>query len=189
MAGALDPRRRGQVPAAVTAAGVFAVALAQDAVLAIVSLVGSISYAGQGLTYVGTIISQSATDTVVTSLPLAVGVFLSLWQFAPIDGSLRLAHVIARSLLAAGIGGLAAFVVAGLVNTGRTLVGGLEFAYTGGLGGGPFGDLLGAAFLALQSAAVTLVDTAAVVVLGGVLLWLWATHADRAHRVEGMPES
>ncbi len=47
----------------------------------------------------------------VTSLPFALGVFLSLWLVAPVAGELRIKQVISRSLLAVVIGAAVYFVV------------------------------------------------------------------------------
>ncbi len=172
------PITAGVRRAGVLAAGLLAVMLAQDLVLTVISLIGSVSYAGQGLTYVGTIVGQSASDAILTDVPFAGGVFLCLWQLAPVDAFLRLPRVVTRSLLAAGAGALAAFGIGALVNIARVLAGGIEFAYTRGLGGGPSGDVVGAVFIAVQSTADAFVSIAPVVVLGGVLLWLWTRRMD-----------
>jgi hypothetical protein len=55
-------------------------------------------------------------------LPFALGVFASLWLIAPVAAELRLAHVVTRSVLAAGIG--ASLIV--IVQTIRGSIGALS---------------------------------------------------------------
>lgn len=115
-------------------------------------------------------------------LPFAIGVFLSLWIVAPIQGTDRLTRVIGGSLLAVAVGAAAIFVVtffraaidrfdqsAGLVN-------GWVTGFTSGLGSAVDGALAYSLYNAVSLASSLVPLT----VLAGVLVWVWA----RAHPME-----
>lgn len=124
---------------------------------------------------------------VITVLPLVVGVFLSLWLLAPIAPELRVGHVIARSILAVGIGCTLAFITLAVI----AIVGSVSFAGT--IFGRSFpspvvsaGSIVAGLGAALSAALIKLVQVAPVGVLGGVLAWIWLTRHPAKHPVSGM---
>jgi hypothetical protein len=105
--------------------------------------------------------SIGITEALLIALPFAAGFFLGLWAIAPIDGSLRIGYVVARSILVTGIGATVVFVVNASFTLAVAAVS-LRFA------GVPLG-LAGA----LGSALGTLIVQLPLGVLAGILLWLW----------------
>lgn len=179
--------RRGATPAAITAAGVFAAMLLGGVLTALLSSVSSTSLAlGFDAGYLGSVWSEQLRLSLVTLLPFAVGVFLSLWQLAPIGPELRLAHVVTRALLAAAIGAACVIVVVVLLGALGAVVG-----LPGAIWGGP--STLGTAVESLGfrvldgvlGALRTLVAEATTVVLACVLLWGWLQRHPLAHDVAG----
>ena len=180
---AVDFRRKGLTAAALGAAGVLAVSLLQDIATAIISLIGAVGYslhAGGGRS---TVISASWFESLTTTLPFAAGVFVSLWQFAPIGGVLRLGHVVARSVLAAASGAAVVLAIGVVVNVARGVASFVEREYA--FVGDDASNLLLSVGFAVQTAALTFVAGVPLVVLSGFLLWLWTRSTDRDHRVEG----
>jgi hypothetical protein len=116
-----------------------------------------------------------AGETILTTaLPLAAGVFLSLWLLAPVAAELRLFHIIMRSILAVGIGSTLVFVVSALTATIALLVDQDSDRIPLALG------------LALQSALSTLISALPLGILAGVLAWVWLTARPPKHQVSGM---
>ena len=171
--------RRGLVVAAATSLIVFGTLLAQQVLSAVISL--ATVPAGSSF-FLPLVIEQETVTALTGSLPLSVGLFLSLWQIAPIGAELRLAHVLTRALLASGIGAaLVAFVwlaVAGVEAVGRLFdLATAEFALFA------FGS---AAFAGAQRAALAFVGMTPLILLAGVLLWLWLREHTRDYDVTGM---
>lgn len=171
--------RRGLVVAAVTSLIVFGTILAQQVLSALISLAavppGSSSF-------LPLVVERETVIALTGSLPLSVGLFLSLWQLAPIGAELRLAHVLTRALLASGIGAaLVAFVwlvVGGVEAVGRLFdPDAAEFALFA------FGS---AAFSGVQRAGHAFVETTPLFLLAGVLLWLWLREHRRDYDASGM---
>lgn len=179
----VDFRRRGLFAAALGSAGVLAVLLVQDIAMTIVWLLGSIGFSSTAGSALGSAIAGSWTQSLTTSLPFSIGVFVSLWQLAPIGAVLRLTHVITRSLLAAGIGAGAVLIVGTVINLvqGVTTFVDRDFAFVAS----DSRNLVVSLGYALQTAASTFVTVVPVVVLAGVLLWMWTRTTDREHPVEG----
>lgn len=158
-------RRPGALPAFVTAVGILAVLLVLSFVDAVLV---SVRFAiGQDAAYLGQIWWGQVVGLLAGPLPFAIGVFLGLWQVAPIAGSLRLAHVVTRAVLAGLIGAAVQWVI--------TVVVGFLIAL---VRAGWDGDL-GAHLEQLQvldlffNALHTFVSALPVVVLGAVFLWGW----------------
>lgn len=162
-------KRPGVVPAAIAGLGVFGVLLAIGFVQAVLATLSAVAWSSIAGDYLGQIWSDQLLSSLTGRLPFAVGVALCLWQVAPIAPTLRLAHVVTRSILAALFGG--AVVWLALV-TPQIIV---EVAST------PFqtpaGDVLGKLGLdALQDLFRALALTAGympVAVLAAILLWGW----------------
>jgi hypothetical protein len=154
-------QRPGALPALLTAVGILGFLLVQGF---LVSLFAALNLTGQtgSADTVGVLWARQLGESLAGPVPIALGVFVTFWQIAPIAPGLRLAHVVTRALLAATIGAvllwLASFIWFALL------------AVT--LGSGVFG--LGALALSLLwSSLSTLVTVIPVVVLGAVLLWGW----------------
>lgn len=144
-------RRPGVLPAALTALGILAVLLVLGLLrTGLTSLNPSTAPALPGPGGVSDWLLAALGGPVVTVL----GVFFTIWLIAPIVSGLRPIQVILRALLAALVGGVLLFLVSLL---------GLATAT-----GGP--DMLSA----LLSTLGVVVRIAPVVVLGGVLLWVWS---------------
>jgi hypothetical protein len=165
-------RRRGVVPALLTAVGILAYLVVSDFLSAVIS---SALFVGTGASAdLGALWVASAVATISSRLPFALGVFLAFWQIAPIAASLRLAHVVTRAVLAAVVGAVLSFAVAVAVLLLRALVA---------------GDLVGAtgsSVLGLVGTTLGLVLTLApLVVLGAILLWGWLQRHPRDYEVRG----
>ncbi|MET3768706.1 hypothetical protein ABIB15_001390 [Marisediminicola sp. UYEF4] len=171
--------RRGLVVAAVTALIVFGTILAQQVLSTLISLA---TVPAGSSSFLPLVVGQESVTALTGSLPLSVGLFLSLWQLAPIGAELRLAHVLSRALLASGIGAaLVAFVW--LVVGGVETVGRLFDSETAEFALFAFGS---AAFSGVQRAGLAFVETTPLILLSGVLLWLWLREHTRDYDVSGM---
>lgn len=166
-------QRPGALPALVTAAGILAFLLLQGF---LVSLFAALNLTGQtgSADTVGVLWARQLGQSLAGPVPIAIGVFVTFWQIAPIAPVLRLAHVVTRALLAATIGAVllwfASFVWFALLSIA--------------LGGGFFG--LGELALGLLwSSLSTLVSVIPVVVLGAVLLWGWLQRHPPKQAVKG----
>lgn len=159
-------RRPGALPALVTAAGILATLLVLNFVGALLT---TVQFAiGQDLQYAANVWWGEVRNLFAGPLPFAIGVFLGLWQVAPIAGSLRLAHVVTRALLAGLIGVAVQWVL--------TLVVGFVVALVSAGWSGDLGAYLGAMLspvALLFNALHTYVAAVPVVVLGAVFLWGW----------------
>lgn len=159
-------QRSGAVPAFLTSLGVFSFLLAQ-------SFISRLIRTAQTLTYGGEFADETLESIWAAELALAlggplffaIGVFLCLWQLAPIAGGLRLAHVVTRAVLAATVGAACLWVF-------RFFAGFIHIATTPELRAHPE-TIGGAAFDALMDSLITLVGLLPLVVLGAVFLWGW----------------
>jgi len=186
-------RRRGAWPALLTALGVAAFLVLQNVLSTLVTLIGLAGTPTQttvdGLqqlevVHVSDYIWQGVlTQTLIISLPLAFGVFVSFWILAPIGEELHLRFVVARSVLAGAIGAVIVFLVAIVA----TLVGSIE---SGGILSSwsisPYNDFLSSTLQSLNTALGSFVFALPLVILGGVLLWTWTRATDRDHDPSGI---
>lgn len=162
-------KRPGAAPAALTGLGVFAALLVlgfMQGVFAALSVVTGPTISGD---YAGQIWFGQLVSSLSGPLPFAVGVFVCLWQVAPIAPVLRLAHVVTRSILAALFGGAVIWIVIWAV---QLIVDVVAYApeFRGGALLGKLGpDALSTLFRALS---ITVQDLP-VAVLAGILLWGW----------------
>ena len=174
--------RRGLIAAAVTAGGVLATVLVQNALQSLVSLASYGRFEGA----LGIVIEGAWTAALTASVPLSIGVFLSLWQLAPIGAELRLGHVVTRALLATAVGAVIAFVVSSVIVLVQTVTSAASEVATRGVfelsSLSPGLGILGA----VTTAATAFIASVPLVVLACVLLWLWLRDHDREYPVEGM---
>lgn len=181
--------RRGFTPALITAAGVFAALLVYSAIQAILSSISATAFAFDPAVpgFLGTIWSAQLLGSLTSSLPFAVGVFLALWQVAPIGPELRLGHVVTRSLLAALAGTACVIIVVVVLSVVGSIAGagaswfGASFPDLGSALDGLWFTILNGVLSAIQA----LVEYAATVVLAGVLLWGWLQRHPPEHHVGG----
>lgn len=160
-------QRPGAVPALLTSVGVFAFLLAQNVAGRLIRSARD-AYYGNDLPGSDFASIWGSEFALALGVPLffSIGVFLCLWQVAPIVGGLRLAHVVTRAALAAAVGAACVWVY--------RLVAGLVLAATApGFGLDPADVLGGVAFDALMDSLGTLLTLLPLVVLGGVFLWGW----------------
>lgn len=173
---------RGALIAAIVALGVGVVLVAQQYLQSLITLIATLPYMDPPGFYL-----PSPGAVIVSFLPLVIGVFLSLWLLAPVAAELRVGHVVARSILAVGVGCTLVFVALGIV----AIVGSVSF--TGAIFGSSFPTpaVSGASIAsglgsALAQALIRFVEVAPVGVLGGVLAWIWLTRHPAKHPVSGM---
>jgi hypothetical protein len=162
-------KRPGVVPAALTGLGVLVALLVIGFVQSIFGALSLAATASIDSSYVGRIWFGQLVNSLTGPLPFAVGLFLCLWQVAPIAPTLRLAHVVTRSLLAALIGGGVMWIVFWVVQLVADVA---SFApeFQGGMVIGKLGpDAVEALFRALAVSTGYL----PVAVLAGILLWGW----------------
>ena len=162
-------KRPGVVPAALTALGVLVALLAIGFAQGVFTTLGVAATSTIVGDYAGQIWLAQLIGLLTGPLPFAVGIFLCLWQVAPIAPALRLAHVVTRSILAALLGGAVMWIVFWV---GQVIadVAGFAHEFQGAVLFGKLGpDAIGAAFRALSVTAGYL----PVAVLAGILLWGW----------------
>ena len=117
-------KRRGALPAFLTALGTGVFLAVQSVLSALVGLIG-VQQATTGLyeiDYTSLAIQGSLVSLLVTALPFVFGMFVSLWILAPIADELALRFVIARGILSGVIG----FVLVFITNLVLVLVGVFE---------------------------------------------------------------
>ncbi len=175
--------RRGVLAAAVVASVVLAIAALQRTLTTLVGVGAVIAQGYDGVGGIGgSLWLGTAIDTLTGALPFGIGVFLSLWLLAPIAAELRAAHVVARGLLAAAVGGaltVAVAVSAAMVGAARGLFPGLRFADV------PV-QLSSGFTTGLQHALLTVIDLLPLTVLVAILLWSWLTRHPNRHPVAGL---
>ena len=173
--------RPGVVPAFLTGLGVFVALLVIGFLQALFSTLSVLASASAGQTFVGSLWFAQVTSSLTGPLPFAIGVFLCLWQVAPIAPALRLAHVVTRSILAALVGAALMWIVFWVIHV-ITDAAGTAAEFQGAIVFGKLGpDALDAAFQAL---GVT-VGYLPVTVLAGILLWGWLQRHPLAKPVHG----
>ncbi|TPW70161.1 hypothetical protein [Schumannella sp. 10F1B-5-1] len=178
--------RRGFVPALVTAAAIFGAVLVQGfltGVIASAYTVGTLG--GDWSRYADSAWSAQLAVSLTGSLPFAIGVFLSLWQIAPVDAQLRLGHVLSRAALATLVGALTVIVVVVLVSF-VAAVAGIPDLFGGREDLTGLFDRFGQnTARGVLGAAQNMINQLAVVMLGAVLLWGWLPRHPREHDVRG----
>lgn len=174
-------RRRGVLVALVTATAFLLAALVQRALLSGLSLLGIAPFPGAG-DYLPIVLADAWNTSLTGVIPFAAGVFLSLWQIAPIAAELRLAHVVTRVLLAAAAGALAVIAVGVVV----VLVAAALRLGQDGSAAAQFAELGRDGLGVLLRSATTFVGVLPTLVLAGVLQWTWLMSREHPFPVEGM---
>ena len=174
-------RRRGALAALVAASLVAAMIIVQLIAIAAVAGIGPIA---SGSTQA---IPGAVEFFVRDFVALCVGVFLSLWVIAPIAPELHIGHVITRSSLAAGVGGVVLLIVLfsiGLVSL-ATVGHGVAGAQSSGIyfDAGSIGVMATASLVAAVTAFIQAIPFT---VLAGVLVWNWLQRHPSRHAVSGM---
>jgi hypothetical protein len=172
-------KRRGRLPALIAASAILVWFVLTNV---IASLASTVFYAGGFAGFFPALLS-----VFLTSVPLALGVFVSLWAIAPISDELGLPFVLTRAALAAACGVVLADVVTivlaffgSLSATGSVF--GNSFPIPSFNGGTFVSTLLGT----LAYAIPYFLSTLPIVVLACVFLWLWLRDHPREYAVAGI---
>ncbi|MGV8969101.1 MAG: hypothetical protein ACOH1J_01485 [Microbacteriaceae bacterium] len=176
-------------PALVAALGVLAVLVVQEVFTSVVNAVVASSalssrspdgvYDVNQAEYVVLIFAQLGSYLATSVLPFALGVYFSLWIVAPIAAGLTLRLVVIRSIVAASVGAALVAVVRVIAGAVRgienmTSVFGQAFPWSTI----DIAELQFQAGSILTGALFQLLEIAPLVVLAGVLLWLWMRDTD-----------
>jgi hypothetical protein len=146
--------------------GVYVVLAFQSLLGTIVYVITDGDYAQDVGAYLGLILQGTIPAALGTPLPFAIGVVLAFWQIAPIVPQLRMAHVVTRALLAAGVGAAVAAVTGFIVTAAGGLTAGLVATSLGRF-------LFDTARSVLPGALTLFIDGLVVVPLAALLLWGW----------------
>jgi hypothetical protein len=173
-------RKRGRLPALVTAALIAALILVQGLLASVAAwifggLYERVSFGAAAFEFhawqPGYVIEPFLTVT----LPFAIGVFLSLWLIAPLAAELTVAFVVTRGLLASAVGALLVLVVNFVIDLVRLV--GFGFDIRG---------FAHAVITEVGQAVDVFIYTTPIVLLGAVLLWLWLRAHPRDYEVAGL---
>jgi hypothetical protein len=172
-------QRPGALPALLTSLGVFGFLLVQNVAYRLIRSGRDAFYDNQlpGPDF-GSIWATELALALGIPLVFAIGVFLCLWQVAPIAANLRLAHVVTRAALAAALGAACVWVL-------RFLVGLVYVATTPELRRDVAESLGGVTFDAFMDSLGNLVGLLPLVVLGAVFLWGWLQRHPPKQRLAG----
>jgi hypothetical protein len=173
-------KKRGRLPALVAALGLALLLLLQSLLTSLSAWIGGALYArvsfGAESFELGQWQVNYFIDPVLKStLPFALGVFISLWLIAPLAAELTLRFVLTRALLAATAGALLVTLVSVVVD----FVSMLKFGF----------DVRGLAhsgILAISQGVNAFIYTTPVVMFAGVLLWFWLKEHPREYEVTGL---
>jgi len=173
-------RKRGRLPALITAALIAALILVQAVLSSLAAWLGSGFY--QRVSF-GAVAFDDFTpwqpyfveSFVTVTLPFALGVFLSLWLIAPLAGELTVRFVIMRGLLASAVGSVLVLIVA--IGMGFVTMIGFGFDIRG---------FAHSVIVAIGTAVNLFIYTTPIVVLAAVLLWLWLREHPREYEVSGL---
>ena len=186
-------RRRGALPVLLTAIGIAAWLVVERAVGAVTWLTAYAVPTNQGefndapgiaADYGFVALQQFGFSVLWDVLPVALGVFASLWMVAPVAGELAMRFVVARAVLATGCG-IVLYIVAQFAKSGYEY---FAAGFNPALDAIPGNALqLWTQFgYALTNGITFFFATLPLVVLGVVLLWLWLRNRDPKHPVYGI---
>lgn len=163
--------RRLAIPAAWAAGGVLAVLLVQVILRNLVLTVAAVGASNPG--QFGALWVGQFQQLFLVSLPFALGVFVAFWLLAPIESGTTLPRLALRSLVAVGVGTLAAIAVSVLMVLFGSLFGfnffGASFPDLGGPLRLVWYSVVGSVSSVLNL-AVTVLPT---VILAALLTQLW----------------
>jgi len=186
-------KKRGRLPALVTALGVAVLLVVQQLLDSLVNWLLASGVAAlddspdSGFSNVSiTYEFDPRTDLLfLYVLPMVLGVFLALWLLAPISHELDLRFTLTRAALASAAGSLLILLVGTVVALLTFL--GVDINGVQVIDGGMNGTLLAqGCLLALAHAAQAFIFKTPVVMLAGVLLWLWLREHPREYDVSGL---
>lgn len=173
-------RKRGRLPALVTALGV-------GVLMAVQQLLSELVFALQAF-----FVWESLVDHLLWfTLPMALGVFLALWMIAPISDELTPRFVLTRAGLASASGCLlltvvqvvrSLFLSIGAASSDHGIFGS-SVAAPEGVNLEVFEKYLQAS---LTTGASTFIFYTPTIMLAGVLLWLWLREHPREYAVAGL---
>lgn len=166
---------RKVIVAAIVATLFFGIYVLQRVLSYFVSVMTYSSPSNIGPREVGSQLLYLLWHITATALPFVLGVFLCVWLVRPLVSELRLGSIIGRSIVAAVCGAAIVFIVVILwtVITGFDVSAGRVYGWMAGAfdtASSNFGDLISVAFV--QGMQV-FISGAPLVVLAGVLGWLW----------------
>lgn len=161
------------------AAGVVAAGMIVQSVLqAVISVFGNLTYSvanGEGIfrsQFPFEPIAALFVSFGTSVLPIAAGVFLAFWAVVPLTAQLRIGRVVLRSLVASAIASVVSLVISAVYSVGSSVATGPFFANSFPRPDGV--SLFYSLFGAVQSVLYTFVSVTPLVMLAGVLVWLWA---------------
>jgi len=179
-------RRRGALPALITALGIAAWLIVERGVGALLWLTSYAQPADVGTVadYGLVSLQQFGFSVLWDVLPITLGVFASLWIVAPVAGELAMRFVIARAVLAMACGAVL-YLLAQFAKASYEY---FAFGFDPALDAIPGNALqlwtqLGTSF---ASGITVFFATLPLIVLGVVLLWLWLRNRDPKHPVYGI---
>lgn len=190
-------KKRGRLPALVTALGLGLFVSLQQFLASLASFVRRLGYpadpSGPDISEVNFWYFQPDTDYLLFFvLPLTLGVFLALWVIAPISDELTLRFVLTRAGLASAAGALLVIVFQtfqGLfASVGARWEGnGISSSWPPPPGSSVNFEVFGQNTLdALASGVGAFIFETPKVMLAGVLLWLWLREHPRDYAVAGL---
>ena len=173
-------KKRGRLPALVTALGFVALVLIQNFLSSLAGWIGSslyerVSFGSASFEWTPWQPGYLLETFLKSSLPFAVGVFVSLWLIAPLAAELTVRFVVTRALLASAAGSVLVVVVTLFIDLVGLIAHGFElhsFAHSG--------------IFAIGRGVDAFIYSTPVVVLAAVLLWLWLRAHPRDYAVVGL---
>ena len=177
--------RRGALSAAIVTAVVLVALIAEQVLLGMVTLIQGASFGAAPGPLLQAAVMSVVSTAGFSTVPLAIGAFLSLLQVAPIGSDLRVGHVLARSTLAAGVGAMLALIVSSIGGVAQVMLRDPALVFSR-----PESLLAQQVPFALGFAVVTALEAflaaLPLIALGALLLWIRLRGNDRDYRVEGM---
>jgi hypothetical protein len=173
-------RTRGAAVAGVTALGVGLTLVVGSLLVNVIQLIPLSTIVGlDDLQNFGGPFPTFGASLLTVIFPFTVGLFVSLWAVAPVVGELHVRHVIARAILATGIGATLVFVVQAVVGSASAV------SWASAPIASP--NLVSTELaLALQVGLTTFVTLLPLGVLAGVFLWLWRSAHPAPHHIGGL---
>ena len=175
-------RRKGRLPALVTALGVAAYLAAKSVLQLLLGWFVNSGYAAispdEYSPSYGPQFGAIPHELLVITLPFCFGIFLALWLIAPLAEQLTLAFVLTRGALAAAAGGILVLVVNFVISlVGAFSLGTLYFHLQ---------EFLQGSINAVSTGAGMFIAELVAVLFASVLLWFWLKQHPREYTVSGL---
>ncbi|GAB2448680.1 hypothetical protein HD599_001845 [Conyzicola lurida] len=147
--------------AGAAAAIVAAVLVAQSVLRAIVGAISNLAAGGiaGNVQYSLNPLGEGVISFATSVVPSALGVFLAFWVLVPLTADLRIGRVVLRSLVAAAAAAVLTCLFTGVYAFGDAILRGGDFFY--------------AVFGTVQTTFYAFISVTPLVLLVGVLVWLW----------------